>query len=655
MMSRASFRLCGIALALASCALALPVAENEKSALPATVIYSDSQRLGAVSEIDQDANLPHPQSDAVLALIGQQTNQRMAEDVSDDVDANKGWDAGGKMDEHVRFRLSEDRSEISITHGNRAPLRMHRVNEFASDASLSQFTGSGKEVKEPAPRISMSQTYESPASSGTQASLTLFPDGSAYGDILYRPGGVVAADGYELSSSDAAAGTLVARRIHLEQDDAHDVDLSEATQGTAEGEIATRLVQASLSGTPSGNWKNCYPQDNVPRYLKVGFMITRKTFKGRFKESESAATKYVQSLVSGTSNFLSVRMNIRLQIRKIWFSNEAIKKCSGQARYWDPVDAGQALKDMSCSGIVDTISDLGHVMMIHDAPLHWGPSKMRVGGLTNVGSLGNKYSVGIINIMQSWVAGYPWGLYNHELYHALGAHHGGDYFNGKPNIKRMCTLVRGQVDRQPYFIKNVKTSHRHHSHHSHHSHHKHHKHHTHHSHHSHHKHHKHHKHAPTVNYGQKVKIGSGALYASRVSGSNGAAIQMSSKAEYFYIRNPATPKTGCVKYNSKVLLAVSSENRANGCGMYGCRVGEVKDRHLRVNHGKYASTLIIRGGSGCVLYGQSFYLASSTTPGNHADCGMYGCRVARVSYPPNKHKGLYFDHGKKASKLFFKQ
>ena len=84
----------GIALALASCALALPVAENEKSALPATVIYSDSQRLGAVSETDQDANLPHPQSDAVLALIGQQTNQRMAEDVSDDVDANKGWDAG---------------------------------------------------------------------------------------------------------------------------------------------------------------------------------------------------------------------------------------------------------------------------------------------------------------------------------------------------------------------------------------------------------------------------------------------------------------------------------------------------------------------------------------------------------------------------------
>ena len=40
---------------------------------------------------------------------------------------------------------------------------------------------------------------------------------------------------------------------------------------------------------------------------------------------------------------------------------------------------------------------------------------MAVGGLTMVGSLGNKYSVGIINIMQSWVGGYPWGLYNHEV------------------------------------------------------------------------------------------------------------------------------------------------------------------------------------------------------------------------------------------------
>ena len=58
---------------------------------------------------------------------------------------------GGKMDEHVRFRLSEDRSEITIIHGNRAPLRMHRVNEFASDASLSQFTGSGKEARTPWP------------------------------------------------------------------------------------------------------------------------------------------------------------------------------------------------------------------------------------------------------------------------------------------------------------------------------------------------------------------------------------------------------------------------------------------------------------------------------------------------------------------------
>ena len=26
------------------------------------------------------------------------------------------------------------------------------------------------------------------------------------------------------------------------------------------------------------------------------------------------------------------------------------------------------------TGIVDTISDLGQVMMIHDGPLHWGPS-----------------------------------------------------------------------------------------------------------------------------------------------------------------------------------------------------------------------------------------------------------------------------------------
>ena len=58
---------------------------------------------------------------------------------------------GDKMDEHVQFHLSEDRSEISITNGNRAPLRMYRVNEFASDASLSQFTDSGKEARTPRP------------------------------------------------------------------------------------------------------------------------------------------------------------------------------------------------------------------------------------------------------------------------------------------------------------------------------------------------------------------------------------------------------------------------------------------------------------------------------------------------------------------------
>jgi cathepsin B len=207
-------------------------------------------------------------------------------------------------------------------------------------------------------------------------------------------------------------------------------------------------------------------------------------------------------------------------------------------------------------------------------------------------------------------------------------------------------------------IPATKASHRHHRHHSHHSHHKHHSH-TPHAHTPHaHTPHAHTTSASYVKYGHKVKIGSGSKYMSRTSGSNGAAIQMSSKAEFFYIRpapNGAKGAPGCVKFNWKVKLATSANagNTAN-CGWYGCRVGQVKDRHLTVNHGKYSSEFVIRGGSGCVKFGQSFYLASSTDSGKHKDCGMYGCRVARISGNPGSHR-LYFDHGKKASKLFFKK
>merc|ERR1711937_446327 len=176
-----------------------------------------------------------------------------------------------------------------------------------------------------------------------------------------------AIDGYKLYSESVTAGSLLFKSFRLKSEKVHDVDLSGAVPMQQETTLiqATQRMAALASNGYCGDcasWKNCYPGNDEPRIFKLGFMITTKTMKEKFQNSQTKATEYVEKTVADTSVLFEERMNIRLQIRKIFFGNQNVnhysqtgcRKISGPVHFY--ADGGDALRDMACSGLASSIS-----------------------------------------------------------------------------------------------------------------------------------------------------------------------------------------------------------------------------------------------------------------------------------------------------------
>ena len=117
-------------------------------------------------------------------------------------------------------------------------------------------------------------------------------------------------------------------------------------------------------------------------------------------------------------------------------------------------------------------------------------------------------------------------------------------------------------------------------------------------------------------------------------------------------------KTGdYVYWNDRIVLAqTSSAGKTDNCGWYGCRVADMVDRALKFNHGGDApKTFYLRqpvGGSGSggssLQYHDKFVLAETSSSGNTSNCGIYGCRVYKMSGSSGT-----FGHGKSDPYAFY--
>jgi hypothetical protein len=127
-----------------------------------------------------------------------------------------------------------------------------------------------------------------------------------------------------------------------------------------------------------------------------------------------------------------------------------------------------------------------------------------------------------------------------------------------------------------------------------------------------------------------------------------------SDASFMYIRPKDSSKNGKpVSFGDEITLAVEpDEGVKEGCGIYGCRVLKISDRKDYFDHGSGASYLFARPEQGSAVNGDTIYygdkltLALSKESGATSN-GNYGARVMQI-----KDGRIYMDHGKGATYLY---
>ena len=125
-----------------------------------------------------------------------------------------------------------------------------------------------------------------------------------------------------------------------------------------------------------------------------------------------------------------------------------------------------------------------------------------------------------------------------------------------------------------------------------------------------------------------------------------------------------------INYGDRVVIAFSNDTDDTAeCGWYGCKVATIdkpsSQNGLRVlkfgngnqdyaSEGFYLRSFNDSNKTGPIKYGEKIAIAYSGNSGDTPNCGLYGCRVAKMETSPKDEHYMRFVHGNDAKPFYIR-